>query len=137
MYACSWPSTIIKYAAMLLYLQVETVRFLQNAVDAAYKQGVILYNTGVLKQYLSPQEAIGNYIDPLVRGELQSMFASYGISYGPRSDVTVNNRDLSRVIESQMQELEIYRTTGRSLPRRSVARAKFVIIFVLNRRCAR
>jgi len=75
------------------YFQVETVRFLQNIVDAAYKKGVILYNAGAITQHLSREEAIGNYIDPLVRRGLKNMFASYGISYGPRSDVTINNRD--------------------------------------------
>jgi hypothetical protein len=74
-------------------LQVETLRFLQGGVDAAYEEAVRLYDAGKLQPYLSRNEAIGNYIDREVRSDVKSTFAFYGIPYGPRSDLTINNRD--------------------------------------------
>lgn len=74
-------------------LQVETLRFLQNAVDAAYEEAVSEADAGRLQPRLSRAEAIGNWVDFTVRQELKNMFASYGIPYGPGADVTINNRD--------------------------------------------
>jgi hypothetical protein len=48
-------------------LQLETLRFLQERVDKAYAQGVKEFAAGKLPVSLSRAEAIGNYIDPLVR----------------------------------------------------------------------
>ncbi len=47
--------------------QIETLRFLQNAVDAGYAEAVIAADAGRLEPRLSRQEAIGNSIDPIVR----------------------------------------------------------------------
>jgi len=74
-------------------LQVETLRFLQNAVDAAYEEAVSAADAGRLQPRLSREEAIGNRVDFEVRGELRDLFASFGIPYGPGADVTINNRD--------------------------------------------
>jgi hypothetical protein len=74
-------------------LKVETLRFLQGAVDAAYEEAVSEADAGRLQPRLSRQEAIGNWVDFTVRQELKNMFASYGIPYGPGADVTINNRD--------------------------------------------
>ena len=74
-------------------LQVETLRFLQDAVDAAYAEAVAAADAGRLQPRLSREEAIGNCVDFEVRKELRRMFASYGIPYGPGEDVTINNRD--------------------------------------------
>jgi hypothetical protein len=74
-------------------LQVETLRFLQDSVGAAYQDAVSLYDAGNLQPYLSRNEAIGNYIDREVRSNVKRMFAYNDIPYGPRSDVTINNRD--------------------------------------------
>ncbi len=74
-------------------LQVETLRFLQNAVDAAYEEAVSAADAGRLQPRLSRMEAIGNQVDFLVRKAIRQLFDEYGIPYGPGADVTVNNRD--------------------------------------------
>jgi hypothetical protein len=74
-------------------LQVEMLRFLQDAVDAAYEEAVSLADAGRLQPRLSREEAIGNWMDARIRADLKEMFASYGILYGPGADVIINNRD--------------------------------------------
>ena len=74
-------------------LQVETFRFLQDAVDAAYADAVNKADAGRLQPRLSREEAIGNSMDPVVRKGLQFKFNTYDIPFGPRQDITVNNRD--------------------------------------------
>jgi hypothetical protein len=74
-------------------LQVETLRFLQKAVDAAYDEAVAKADAKLLQPRLSRQEAIGNYIDSNVRSLLRRQFNDYGISFGAGEDITVNNRD--------------------------------------------
>jgi hypothetical protein len=74
-------------------LQVETLRFLQNAVDSAYGEAVAAADAGRLQPRLSREEAIGNEVDPTVRRELRRTFDEYGILYGPGEDVIINNRD--------------------------------------------
>jgi hypothetical protein len=74
-------------------LQVETLRFLQDAIDRAYAEGVEKYDAGRLQPRLSRQEAIGNYVDVEVREELQALFNRHNISYGPRQNITINSRD--------------------------------------------
>jgi hypothetical protein len=75
------------------FLQVETLRFLRDVVDAAYEEAVSMADVGRLRPRLSRQEAIGNWMDAKVRADLEEMFASYGILYGPGADVIINNRD--------------------------------------------
>jgi hypothetical protein len=75
------------------FLQVETLRFLQNAVDAAYAEAVAAADAGRLKPRLSREEAIGSRVDFIVRGDLRQLFDEYGIPYGPRANLTINNRD--------------------------------------------
>jgi hypothetical protein len=74
-------------------LQVETLRFLQNAVDRAYAEGAIKYNTGLLEPRLSREVAIGNYVDAYVRQGLRGIFNRYSIAYGPGRNIRINNRD--------------------------------------------
>ena len=74
-------------------LQVETLRFLQKTVDDVYAEGVKEYDAGRLQTYLSREEPIGNYMDPEVRQALREFFDSYSIVYGPRGNITINNRD--------------------------------------------
>ena len=74
-------------------LQVETLRFLQDAVDAAYAEAVSAADAGRLEPRLSREEAIGNRVDSAVRLDLKDTFSSFGVPYGPRMDVTINNRD--------------------------------------------
>jgi hypothetical protein len=75
------------------FLQVETLRFLQNAVDTAYGEAVAAADAGRLQPRLSLEEAIGNELDPAVRRELKRTFDEYDIPYGPGKDVIINNRD--------------------------------------------
>jgi hypothetical protein len=99
-------------------LQVETLRFLQDAVDAAYDEAVSAADAGRLTPRMSRQEAIGNSLDPKVRQDLEEMFATYGIPYGPRGDVTVNNRDcetresgqIYRVPDARIRDVSFDRT---------------------------
>ena len=74
-------------------LQVETLRFLRTAVDAAYQDAVSAADAGRLQPRLSREEAIGNRVDFVVRRDLRQLFDDYNIPYGPRSDLTINNRD--------------------------------------------
>ena len=74
------------------FLQVETLRFLQNAVDAAYEEAVSEADAGRLQPRISRQQAIGDWVDREVRQEFKRMFASYSIPYGPGEDLTINNR---------------------------------------------
>lgn len=74
-------------------LQVETLRFLQDSVDAAYADAVSAANAGRLQPRLSQAEAIGNRIDFVVRQQLMNLFDTYSIDYGPGKDATINNRD--------------------------------------------
>ena len=87
------------------FLQVETLRFLQDAVDAAYPEAVSLADAGRLRPRLSREEAIGNWMDPKVRADLKEMFASYGILYGPGADVIINNRDYETLDDGQHYRL--------------------------------
>ena len=74
-------------------LQVETLRFLQDAVDAAYDEAVSEADASRLQPRLSRSEAIGNRVDFVVRQALMDLFDTYGIQYGSGKDVTINNRD--------------------------------------------
>jgi hypothetical protein len=74
-------------------LQVETLRFLQDAVDTAYANAVSIADAGRLQPRLSRAEAIGNWIDAELRQNLKTLFNTYNISYRPSEDVTINNRD--------------------------------------------
>jgi hypothetical protein len=74
-------------------LQVETLQFLQNAVDGAYAEGVNKYEAGKLDVRRSREEAIGNFMDRAVRLQLRDLFNRYQIGYGPGADITINNRD--------------------------------------------
>lgn len=73
-------------------LQVETLRLLQREVDAAYARGLQELRAGRLDVRLSPQEALGNYVDRQVRTRLRGLYESMGISIEPRQHVQVNRR---------------------------------------------
>jgi hypothetical protein len=74
-------------------LEVETLRFLQNAADDAYAEAVSEADASRLQPRLSRAEATGNWVDARVREKLSDLFFSYGILYGPGEDLTINNRD--------------------------------------------
>jgi hypothetical protein len=63
-------------------LQVETLRFLQRNVDAAYTEGIQRLEAGRLNVRLSPREALGNFIDRQVRRRLRSLYNTLGIPSG-------------------------------------------------------
>lgn len=73
-------------------LQEVTLAFMQRTTNSAYEEGVELYNAGKLKVRLSPQEAIGNYVDGVVRSRLQDFFSGLSISTDSESPIRVNNR---------------------------------------------
>jgi len=83
-------------------LQIETLRFLQNAVDDAYVEGVNRFDAGRLTPRLSRGEAIGNFLDRLVRQQLREYFDNYQIRYGPGEDVTINNRNYNTSDETNI-----------------------------------
>ncbi len=74
-------------------LQVETLRFLQIRVDAAYVEGLQRLKEGKLDIRLSPQEALVNFVDRRVRQNLRQMFNQFGISAGPNERVRVIGRE--------------------------------------------
>ncbi|WP_267396935.1 MULTISPECIES: hypothetical protein [unclassified Sphingomonas] len=76
-------------------LQVETLRFLQESVDVAYDQGLVLLRNGRLKTRLSNQEALGNYIDRQVRTNLLRQYNRLGIISDGAGPVRVNRREYS------------------------------------------
>lgn len=73
-------------------LQEVTLEFMQRMTNAAYDEAVELYNAGKLKVRLSPQEAIGNYVDGRVRDDLRDFFNGLRIPMEPGSAVRVNRR---------------------------------------------
>jgi hypothetical protein len=74
-------------------LQVETLRFLRKTVDYYYVEAVRKFNAGQLKPQMSPEVAIGNYIDGETRGRLKEIFNQLNIEFGKSKNITVNNRD--------------------------------------------
>ncbi|OYY73072.1 hypothetical protein [Sphingomonas sp. 28-63-12] len=74
-------------------LQVETLRFVQRRADSAYEDGLALLKTGRLKPNLSPNEALGNYIDRRVREDLRQRYNLLGIDSGGTGPVRVNRRE--------------------------------------------
>lgn len=74
-------------------LQVETLRFLQNRVDEAYKEGVRRLKQGRLNVRLSANEAVGNFIDQAARKSLRNFYKRLGISTKPGEPVRVNGRE--------------------------------------------
>lgn len=74
-------------------LQVETLRFLQSRADAAYVAGWAEFRAGRLNVRLSPEEAVGNYIDRRVRSALRDIYTELGISTSRGGPVRVNSRE--------------------------------------------
>lgn len=74
-------------------LQVEVIRFLQIETNAAYDRGVEFYNLGRLSVKLSREEAIGNFIDRIVRKQLKNFYAIYGIDISKTGPIRVIGRE--------------------------------------------
>ena len=73
-------------------LQVETLHFLQRRVDDAYAEGVRRQKEGRLNVRLSPDEAVGNFVDQEARRGLRDMYRWMGISINRGELVQVNRR---------------------------------------------
>lgn len=73
-------------------LQEVTLEFMQRTANSAYDEAIDLYNAGKLDIRLSPQEAIGNYVDARVRDDLRDFFGGLRTPIGPGSVIRVNNR---------------------------------------------
>jgi len=74
-------------------LQVETLRIVQDMTDRAYTQGLKLLRAGKLNIRLSPQEALGNFIDRDVRIKLREYYGQHGINAAGKGPVRVNRRE--------------------------------------------
>ena len=74
-------------------LQVETLRYLQERVDAQYEVGLREAKAGRLKVKLSREEALGNFIDLAVRRELRRFYNQLRISTQPGQQVRVVGRE--------------------------------------------
>lgn len=77
-------------------LQVEIVRFLQRSADDAYSRGLEELKAGRLHVRLSPQEALGNYVDREVARELTRLFNRLSIASGRGELAQVNRRAYHR-----------------------------------------
>jgi hypothetical protein len=86
-------AALYKFRGETRPLQVETLRFLQRRVDVTYPISVKRFNDGKLKQYLNPEEAIGNDMDRGVRQDLKDFYNYLGIPWGQGQQVRINNRD--------------------------------------------
>ena len=71
-------------------LQEVTFEFLQRATNEAYDEAIQQYEAGRVR--LSREEAIGNYVDRMVRARLRGFFNANQISTSQGSDVEVNMR---------------------------------------------
>jgi hypothetical protein len=112
-------ATLYRFNGDTRLLQVETLRFLQDVVDDAYAEGVAKYNSGRLQPRLSREEAIGNYVDRIVRSKLGIYFNTYGVRFGPGGNIRINSRDYDtssprNLTGFQTHGLVTYRLTGRS-----------------------
>jgi hypothetical protein len=73
-------------------LQEVTFEFMQRTTNAAYDEAIELYNAGKFKVRLSPQEAIGNYVDDAVRIRLGLFLDGLEIPTDSESTIRVNRR---------------------------------------------
>ena len=73
-------------------LQVETVHFLQNSVNKHYEEGLRMLREGKLKVRLSPNEALGNYVDSRTRRDYRDLNRWMRIPMGRGQPVQINRR---------------------------------------------
>lgn len=86
-------ATFLRVKAEVRPLQVETLRIVQGMTDRAYTRGLKLLRAGKLNIRLSPQEALGNFIDREVRIKLRDYYGQYGINAAGKGPVRVNRRE--------------------------------------------
>ncbi len=85
-------ATLYRMRGELRPFQVEALKFLQDGVDKAYEKGILLLRAGKLQQRLSPNEALGNYIDGNVRRDFRDLTRWMRISTGRGEPVQINRR---------------------------------------------
>lgn len=73
-------------------LQVEILQFLQQRVDAECTIGLELLRAGKLAVRLSPQEALGNFVDRRVREQFRLFKDTYSLSTAQGFAVQINER---------------------------------------------
>jgi hypothetical protein len=73
-------------------LQVETFKFLQDSADKAYEDGVRMLREGKLNVRLSPNEALGNYVDGQTRKDFRTLNRWLDIPTGRGQPVQINRR---------------------------------------------
>lgn len=78
--------------------QIETLRFIQREVDAAYELGLKLLQSGRLPVHISAQLTLGNFVDGRVRDKLRTFHRANGISIG-RGDPTRVNSNAKNTLE--------------------------------------
>lgn len=93
-------------------LQVETLRFVQRRTDGAYEDGLALLKAGRLQPKLSPNEALGNYIDRRVREDLRQRYNQLGIDSAGAGPVRVNRREHDTTGDNATYVLPDARVTG-------------------------
>jgi hypothetical protein len=86
-------AAFMRQKAELGPMQVETLRFIQQAADRAYDRGLVRLRAGRLNVRLSNQEALGNYIDREVRMALRERYNLMGIEAAGRGPIRVNRRE--------------------------------------------
>lgn len=86
-------SALFRIRGQTAPLQAETVRFMQQRADEAFEVGEQLQARGMLDHRLSPNDALGNYIDRTVRGQLRDAYRRQSIQTDRTSVVRVNSRE--------------------------------------------
>jgi hypothetical protein len=74
-------------------LQVETLRLMQERADSAYAEGQTLFAAGRLQPRLSREEAIGNYVDRVVRRDLRDLYNVHAIDHSKGQQIRVIGRE--------------------------------------------
>lgn len=105
-------------------LQVEVAQRMQASVDRAYAEGLELLSARRLKTRLSPNEALGNYIDRTVRKDMKQLFAQHGIEQGAGKQVRVVGREYDtsgtdrtyRIPDLRVGKIAYDSTMARKLP---------------------
>lgn len=105
-------------------LQVEVAQRMQASVDRAYAEGIELLAARRLTTRLSPNEALGNYIDRTVRKDMKQLFAQHGIEQGAGKQVRVVGREYDtsgtdrtyRIPDLRVGKIAYDSTMARKLP---------------------
>jgi hypothetical protein len=84
--------TFVRVKGELEPLHVETMRVMQDLADRAYSEAVDRYENGKLKGRLSKEEAIGNYVDNIVRLRLRKVYERYGLK-SSSNQIRINRRE--------------------------------------------